>query len=118
MHAFLLKTLTRIRNGKSPGRLKKTIGSWLLRTLPGFLTCRQFEDFVHDYYEESLPEEIRRQFDEHLQLCPTCRAHFKDYVRTIALGQSVCETDDELPAGMPEELIGAILLANQKDKRT
>ena len=118
MHALLLGILTRVRSGKNPGPLKKTIGSWLLRTLPGFLTCREFEDFIHDYYEESLSASIRRQFDEHLQLCPMCRIHFEDYVRTIALGKAVCENDEDLPTGMPEELVGAILLAQQRDRRT
>ena len=74
------------------------------------LTCSEFEEFVCDYYDGLLSPRAALQFEMHLQLCPMCRVHFESYVRSIALFQRVAK-DDELPEGMPEELVGAILIA-------
>lgn len=101
--------LMMFRQDRVPGPRKKRIGSWMLRNVPGMLTCEELEDFVHDYYEGAVTERVRRRFDRHLLLCPMCRVHFASYVRAIELGQAVCE--DELPEAMPEELVGAIRLA-------
>ena len=108
----LLEALTP-RNG-SPGPLRRSIGSWMLRSLPGMLTCEELEGFVHDYVEQALDARSRARFERHLRLCPMCRVHFDEYVRTIALGQQLCEDDDRLPEGMPEELVGAILTARRR----
>ena len=106
-----LKLLLRFRGNREPGPLKRRIGSWMLRNLPGQLTCAQFEAFVIDYHEGELPERQRAQFELHLKLCPMCAVHFDDYVRTVALGKALCEDEDRLPADMPEELVQAIVLA-------
>ncbi|MDJ0789379.1 MAG: zf-HC2 domain-containing protein [Myxococcota bacterium] len=100
-----------------PGPLKQRLGSWMLKSLPGMLTCEEFEAFVHDYHEGTLGEKQRRRFDLHMEICPRCRTHFDDYVRTVALGQRLCEDDETLPEGMPEELVGAILLAVEENER-
>ena len=79
------------------------------------LTCAEFEDFVHDAHDGVLPDRTRRRFERHMALCPMCRAHFESYVRAVALGRKICETDDALPDDLPEELVGAILLARRED---
>ena len=93
------------------GPLKKRLGSFFLRRGPGQLTCTEFESFVYDYYEGALTPKQRRTFDLHMRLCPMCRTHFESYVRTIELGQKLCEDEERLPNDMPEELVGAILAA-------
>ena len=71
--------------------------AWLMRHLPGQLTCMEFERFVHDYHEGSLSRRERRAFDLHMELCPNRR---------------ICATDDAAaPAELPEELAAAILAA-------
>jgi len=78
------------------------------------LTCRQVEAFVIDYHEGQLPEKQRKQFDLHLALCPMCRVHFESYLRSIALGQALFKEEDRAQDAMPEELVGAILLAAEE----
>ena len=88
------------------------IRAWLMRYLPGQLTCIEFELFVHDYYEGSLSPRERRVFDLHMELCPMCRVHFASYLQTIELGKRVCATDDASSAAdLPDELVAAILAA-------
>lgn len=109
MRDLWLKLLLGFRGNTVPGRAKKRVGAWMLRNVPGMLTCAEFEEFVHDYHEDLLPEPARRRFDRHMLVCPMCQVHFDSYVRAVALGQAVCE--DELPDDIPEELVGAIRLA-------
>ena len=111
MRDWLLDSLMAIRGDDEPGPMKRRFGGWILRNLPGMLTCAEFESFVLDYYEGKLDSGVRRRFDRHMALCPMCGVHFESYVRAIELGQRVCEDDDQLPFGMPEELVGAILSA-------
>ena len=94
------------------GPAGRRLRSWMMRNLPGQLTCMEFERFVHDYHEGSLSPRERRVFDLHMELCPMCRVHFASYVQTIELGRRICATDDEAaPAELPEELVAAILAA-------
>jgi hypothetical protein len=88
--------------------------AWLMRHLPGQLTCLEFESFVHDYHEGSLSPRERRVFDFHMELCPMCRVYFASYLETIELGRRICATDDaSSPADLPEELVSAILAARR-----
>jgi hypothetical protein len=38
------------------------------------MNCREFTDFLHEYLVESLPAEVRAEFDKHLAACPWCVA--------------------------------------------
>ena len=93
------------------GPFKKQLGALFLRHFPGQLTCSAFEGFIYDYHEGRLTPRQQRTFDLHMRVCPMCAVHFRSYVRSIELGQKVCDEDDELPEGIPEELVGAILSA-------
>ena len=106
----LLRMLLHARGDGEPSDAKKRIGSWMLRNVPGMLTCEELESFIHDYHAGALEKKQRSRFEMHLALCPMCQVHFDAYVRTVELGQRVCE-EDELPENMPEELAGAIRLA-------
>jgi hypothetical protein len=88
--------------------------AWLMRRLPGQLTCLEFERFVQDYQEGSLSLRERRVFDFHMELCPMCRVFFASYLKTIELGRRICATDDaSSPADLPEDLVSAILAARR-----
>jgi len=88
--------------------------AWLMRHMPGQLTCIELERFVHDYQEGSLSPRERRAFDLHMELCPMCRVHFASYLKTIELGRRICATDDaSVSAELPEELASAILAARR-----
>ena len=98
-----------------PRKLGPRVQSWAFRNVPGMLTCREFEDFVYDYYEGDLDPRQRAVFERHMRLCPMCRVHFDSYLRAVALGRQICEDDETLPQDMPEELIQAIVAARDRD---
>ena len=54
MRGWILKLLLRFRGAAEPGSAKKRVGSWILRNVPGILTCAQVEAFVYDYYDAVL----------------------------------------------------------------
>jgi hypothetical protein len=106
---WLIDIVLRLQGEKPPSPLKRKFGSWVLRNLPGMLSCAEFEEFVADYYEDEVTPDVRRKFDNHMKLCPMCRVQFDSYLRAVELGRRVCEDEDRLPESMPEELVGAIL---------
>ena len=71
-------------------------------------TCRDaITDFVLDYLEMTLPDEVRADFEHHLDVCPSCVAYLNSYRQTIAMAGAVVR---EAPvADVPEELVHAIL---------
>jgi anti-sigma factor RsiW len=108
----LLRAMMGRHEDASPARLR--LCAWLMRHMPGQLTCIELERFVHDYQEGSLSPRERRAFDLHMELCPMCRVYFASYLQTIRLGRKICATDDApAPAELPEELAAAILAARR-----
>jgi anti-sigma factor RsiW len=58
---------------------------------------------------------VRRRFDEHLAACPECAAYLVAYRETVRLAKTAFEdTDDPVPAGIPDDLVKAILAARGK----
>ncbi len=98
----------------APKAIGRRVKATVFRHAPGMLTCEQFEDFLYDYYEGALQPRQRTTFERHMRLCPMCRVHFDTYLRTVALGQAVCD-DDTLPEDIPEELVQAIVAARDTD---
>lgn len=85
---------------------------WMLRNLPGLVTCAELERFVIDYHDDGLSQTERRVFEIHLEMCPPCRSHFESYLKTIELGKLICAADEaEAPTELPEGLRRAILAA-------
>ncbi len=115
----LRKTMVRLLRGmmgrhEDAGPAGLRLRAWLMRHVPGQLTCMEFERFVHDYQEASLSPRERRVFDLHMELCPMCRVYFASYPQTIELGRRICATDDaSAPIELPKELSSAILAARR-----
>jgi anti-sigma factor RsiW len=80
------------------------------------MTCREMADFLMDYLNEDLPDDVRAAFDRHLALCPNCVAYVETYRTTIELGRRAF-ADDEADAGteVPDELVRAILAARDRE---
>lgn len=76
------------------------------------MTCREFIEFLLDYVQGNLPPEAQARFDEHLTICPDCVNYLASY-RTTADLERLASAEENLPAGVPEELIQAILAARQ-----
>ena len=75
------------------------------------MTCREFADFVIDYFDGQLDADARAQFDRHLTLCPDCVHYLQQYRDTVQAGKMAFE--DELPQFVPDDLLRAILEARR-----
>lgn len=94
--------------------LTRRLRGMIMRIMPLMITCREFENFMDDYLEGSLPQRQRKIFDFHLRLCPDCRSYLEKYEKTIALGRSAFkDPDGSVPDDVPEDLIAAILAARE-----
>ena len=87
----------------------------LMFRLPFMIDCEEFEAFIIDYVEESLPKRQRFVFDMHLKLCRECREYLRAYQNTMTLTKA--QTDipfSEMGMGdVPEDLIKAVLAARK-----
>lgn len=72
------------------------------------LTCREFADFLGDYFDGELPRLRRLVFDEHLRRCRECVAYLASYRRTIDL-VALCADPRLPPPDVPELLVQAVL---------
>jgi len=76
------------------------------------VTCRTFIGFLMEYQSGELPQSQRGEFDAHLAACVECVRYLKTYNETVALGKAAFEDlDAAVPAGVPEDLVKAILVA-------
>jgi anti-sigma factor RsiW len=81
------------------------------------MTCRDFIEFLMQYLSGELSEAERKEFDHHLSICRACVAYVKAYRQTVELGRTAfVPSESQVPADVPEELIGAILSARRKSR--
>ena len=75
------------------------------------MTCREFANFMADYFAGELDEGIRATFDHHLEICVNCQRYLAHYRETTLLGRSAFDDLDATAVDVPEDLIAAILSA-------
>jgi anti-sigma factor RsiW len=86
----------------------------VIRHFPFIKTCQEYDAFLHDYVDNSLPAAQRRRFQFHLSICPECREFLAAYKRTMELDKLVhAEAIASFHADAPESLKQAILDARQ-----
>lgn len=79
------------------------------------LTCRDFVEFLDDYLEGRLQEQVVARFHEHLSQCPSCVAYARSYQDSVRLARKALG-DDAPVRGVPEELVQAILAAQRRSQ--
>ena len=77
------------------------------------MTCREVADFLMDYTTGELAVSERATFERHMSVCPNCREYLALYLAAIELGRGAFadEQTSAETAGVPEELVAAILAA-------
>lgn len=69
------------------------------------LTCAQIVALVTDYEEGRLDELDRQRFEEHVAICPPCRAYLDQMRRTVRVVGDLRE--DDVPPELEETLVEA-----------
>lgn len=99
---------------KKAGFLRWVKG-FMLKHIPGMMTCQEFEDFVQDYVDGKLSADQQSLFEWHIRLCRECRQYLQAYQRTLEISRAVFPAPDApVPDDVPEDLIKAILNARNK----
>lgn len=74
------------------------------------MTCREIADFLMDYVSGELPAGVREQFEQHLRVCPNCRAYIATYQASIVLaGRAFAVPDADARTEVPDDLVSAIM---------
>ncbi|MDQ2870253.1 MAG: sigma-70 family RNA polymerase sigma factor [Acidobacteriota bacterium] len=112
-----LKTLLEMPKERIRISRVREVCRWVLgapaRAIPLVITCREFEDFVVDFLDGSLPPGPRRLFELHLRTCHECRQYLARYRQTLAL--SLTLRDEPLLSDIPRGLLRAIAGAIQRE---
>lgn len=96
-------------------RMMRKAKGFMFKNIPMMINCREFENFMIDYFEGSLPKQQVRVFEFHLKICRECRDYLAAYQRTIDVSKRVfANADDPLPDDVPEDLVRAILDARER----
>ncbi len=69
------------------------------------LTCAEIVKLVTDYMDGRLSGDERRRFEEHVSICPPCRAFVGQMRRTVELTGEV--TEEDVPPDMEQHLLTA-----------
>jgi anti-sigma factor RsiW len=84
-----------------------------MTTEPHELTCRDVSDFLGAYFADELAPRERRLFDGHVAECPDCQVYMSQYRTTQRLATKAFDAD-AVDAGVPEDLVQAILAARPR----
>jgi anti-sigma factor RsiW len=79
-----------------------------------YLPCSEILELLWAYLDGELGEEVRREFDRHLAVCPSCVAYLATYRETIALARAAALDPETAVAELPKELVQVILAARPK----
>jgi anti-sigma factor RsiW len=66
-------------------------------------SCRTITDMVTDYLEDTLEDEQRMEFEQHLALCPPCRGHLLQMRATLRAAHTL--RDDVLAPELRSALL-------------
>jgi anti-sigma factor RsiW len=70
------------------------------------VNCREVSGFLHDYIEGELPEDVRAEFERHLDACTNCHEYLAQYRKTIERSGTLSRRDEPK---IPEDLVKAVL---------
>lgn len=81
-----------------------------------YITCRELITFLHAYLASDLPPDRLAEFERHLSVCPSCVAYIRTYREASELSRRVLAAAPDASAGeagVPDELVAAILAASR-----
>ncbi len=79
------------------------------------ISCKEFADFLGDYFSGELSDAQRAVFDRHMALCSDCRNYLDTYRQTLELEGELKADDEQVPSPeIPEDLVTAILASRHR----
>jgi hypothetical protein len=56
-------------------------------------TCKQMTDLMFDYLNDKLSPKVKRDFQQHLRICPDCVNFFDTYKKTVSVTRAIRPED-------------------------
>lgn len=96
--------------------MKSRIGKIVEYKGEEFITCQEVITFLLDYLSKDLDAEEERNFERHLEVCPSCVAYLQTYQQAVQLGREAMRQKDEeeRPDTLGEDLLRAVLSARPR----
>jgi len=69
----------------------------------GEKTCKEMTDLVLDYVNDRLTADVKREFKQHLRICPDCVSFLKTYKKTVSVTRSLAP--DEIPQRVRKNIL-------------
>ena len=92
--------------------MKSRIGKVVTSGGEEYVTCEEVITFLLDYLTRDLTPAEEREFERHLEICPSCVAYLRSYKQAIELGRAALRgADGGKPPELAAELVRAILQA-------
>lgn len=66
-------------------------------------TCSEITDLMFNYLNDKLSPTIKREFQQHLRICPDCVAFLSTYKKTVAVTGSVAI--EEIPPKVRKNIL-------------
>jgi anti-sigma factor RsiW len=80
------------------------------------LSCKELVDLVADYLEETISDEARTQFEQHLSECGYCSTYVQQMHLTVKLTHQLAEAESDVEKPAPDELLNLFRKWKQDQK--
>jgi anti-sigma factor RsiW len=77
-------------------------------------TCKEITDLIVGYLRDELSPNIRRDFRQHLRICPDCASFLNTYKKTVASTRSLRAQD--LPAAVRKNILDFLRARKAKEE--
>jgi hypothetical protein len=71
--------------------------------IPSTKTCKQVTGLVSDYLNDKLAPAVKRDFQQHLRLCPDCVNFLNTYKKTVSVTRSI--GPEEIPPRIRDTIV-------------
>jgi anti-sigma factor RsiW len=78
------------------------------------ISCKELVDLVTGYMDETITDEARAKFEQHLSECGYCSAYVQQMHMTVKLTNTLSEPEPSKPA--PDELLNIFRQWKQENK--
>jgi Putative zinc-finger len=66
-------------------------------------TCKQMTNLVFDYLHDKLSPNVKRDFQQHLRICPDCVNFLNTYKKTVSVTRSI--RAEEIPPSVRNSIL-------------
>ena len=75
-------------------------------------TCKQMTDLILDYLSDKLSPAVKRDFQQHLKICPDCVNFLSTYKKTVSASRSI--RSEEIPPLVKNNILNFLRLRTRK----